>query len=100
MRKSPFVEEDSCSIAQVKDNVCYIWNSDLEIMPVANPEIEYSVLKMKFYLKDKESSLNQGDGSQFKTIYVGLNIAHEFIMAFEDIERENEQRISRVYQSK
>lgn len=97
VRRCDYCDGDNCSIVQIRDNVAYILGKRL--LNLANPEIDYTLGKMKFYLHDDLESLNQAQGlDKCKTAYFPLNIGHEIVKAFDEIDRENARLTEKMFE--
>lgn len=97
LRSSKYVNSPNCSVCQICQGKIYLFQT--EIYYTLDPEIDFSEDKVAFYEVDSVYSLNQAPEtiSQRKTIYLPLNIAFEILDTFKEIEKENEQRISRLF---
>ena len=100
-RSSSFVEAANCSIAQIREGRVFVFGTP--IYPIANSEINYSEDKVRFFKEvDNWHSLNQAveTNDLSKTVlFLPLNLAFEVFKAFEEIDKENEQRIKNMFTS-
>lgn len=97
-RSCRFANAANCSVAQVCEGRVFVFGSP--IYNVADSEIDYSKDKVAFYKEvDGWHSLNQapGQNDMSKTVlFLPLNIAFQVFHAFEQVDRENYEKIERL----
>lgn len=92
-------ENPNCSIAQIREGRVFVFG--WPIYNVVNSEIDYSKGKAIFYKEmDNWHSLNQAVETNdiSKTVLLlPLNIACEVFKAFQEIDKENERRVEKIF---
>lgn len=96
-RSCTFVEAPNCSLCQICDGTATIFGK--RCYSLANPEVDYSKGQVTFYEVDSLHSLNQAPetAGKPKVFYLPLNTAWEVFKCWEDIDKENERRISNLF---
>lgn len=98
-RESKYVEAPNCSIAQIREGRVFVFG--FQIYNVANSEIDYSKDKVRFYKQmDNWHSLDQARQTIDKpetVLLLPINLAFEIFKAFEDVDKENEDKINKLF---
>lgn len=91
-------ENANCSIAQIRDNKVMLF--ERELLYTIDPIIDYTKGNALFFYKTDRDSLNQDPAApraEFETVEIQLNCAFEIYKAFEEIDKENERRIEKIF---
>ena len=97
-RQSKYCLHNNCTIVQIVDGEAYLFNK--KIYNICNPKTDFnypdSYIEF-FYAEPKdEKSINQSPGTILQKINLNLLIGWELIHAFEEINKQNIEKINNM----
>ena len=95
-RSCKYTESPNCSVAQIREGSCVVFGKQL--YTTVDSEIDYSHDSVTFYVVEDIHSLNQSiDNPKPAVLHIPLNIAWEVFKTFEELDKENERRIEKIF---